>query len=187
MPLKYNQTNITNFLLDIPDANITKAFKLQVQSALIPGIRIPVTDVPSGLKGLGRARLPGSTVDFDPLTIRFMVDEDLQSWIDVYKWMISINNYMTDDNVGWKDGVLPKFISLHIMDNSKKKIVLTIHYYGAWPSDLNEIEYSYTDDGSPAMACVATFNYKYYIVEKDGIIINTRQSIAEHVNTQSYA
>lgn len=182
MSLSYNQTNITNFMLDIPDANITKAFKLNVQSALIPGIRIPVTQTPSGKMGLGRASLPGSTVEFDPLICRFLVDEKLQSWVDMYKWMIAINNYMTHDNVGWEDGVLPKFISLHIMDNSKKDIVMTIHYYGAWCSDLSEIEYNYTEDADPAISCVATFQYKYYVVEKDGVIIETRQSIQDQSN-----
>lgn len=179
MSVSYNQTNITNFLLDIPDANITKAFKLNVQSALIPGIRIPPTDMPSGTQGLGRARLPGSTVEFDPLVCRFLVDEKLDSWVDLYKWMLSINNYLTHDNVGWKEGTLPKFITLHILDNTKETIVMSIHYHGAWCSDLSEIEYTFVEDGDPAVTCVATFQYKYYIIEKDGVIIDTRESIQE--------
>ena len=178
----FNQTNTTNFLLDIPDANITRAFKLNVQSALVPGIRIPVTDAPSGTQGLGRARLPGSTVEFDPLVCRFLVDEKLNSWVDLYKWMISINNYMTHDNMGWKEGVLPKFITLHILDNVNKEPVISMHYYGAWISDLSEIEYNYTEEGDPAITCVATFQYKYYVVEKNGIIIDTRESIKEKAN-----
>lgn len=185
MSINYNQTNISNFVLDIPDANITKAFKLNVQSALIPGLRIPVTDTPSGTKGLGRAKLPGSTVEFDPLVCRFLVDEKLQSWIDLYKWMISINNYATLENTGWEDGVLPNFITLHILDNTKQNIVLSYHYYGAWVSDLSEIEYNYTEEGDPAVTCVATFQYKYFIVEKDGNIIDTRESIRDQITTKS--
>lgn len=179
MSLNYNQTNITNFRLEIPDANITAGFKLNVQTALIPGIRIPVTNTPSGKQGLGRASLPGSSVEFDPLVCRFLVDENLTSWIDLYKWIIAINNYMTHDNVGWKEGTLPEFISLHILDNTKENIVLTIHYYGAWCSEMSEIEYTYTEDSDPAVTCVATFHYKYYVVEKDGIIIDTRESMEQ--------
>lgn len=184
MSINYNQTNISNFVLDIPDANITRAFKLNVQSALIPGLRIPVTDAPSGTKGLGRAKLPGSTIEFDPLVCRFLVDEEMKSWLDLYLWMISINNYATLENNGWEEGVLPKFITLHILNNTKTDIVLSIHYYGAWISDLSEIEYNYTEDGDPAVTCVATFNYKYYVVEKDGIIIDTRESIKSQINTR---
>ena len=181
----FNQTNTTNFILDIPDANITKAFKLNVQSSLIPGIRIPVTDTPTGTKGLGRSKLPGSTVEFDPLVCRFLVDEDLDSWVDLYTWMISINNYLTHDNNGWHDGVLPKFITLHILDNTRTVPVMSIHYHGAWCSELGEIEYNYTEDGDPAITCVATFNYKYFVVEKDGKIIETRQSITDKASSTS--
>lgn len=179
MSLSYNQTNITNFLLDIPDANITKAFKLNVQSALIPGIRIPPTDVPAGTQGLARSRLPGSTVEFDPLVCRFLVDEDLKSWTDLYQWMLSLNNYVTHHSNGWEEGTLPQFVTLHVLDNTKQNIVLSIHYYGAWCSDLSEIEYMFTDEGDPAVTCVATFQYKYYIIERDGVLIDSRPSIRE--------
>ena len=179
MAVAFNQTNITNFYIDIPDANITSAFRLNVQSALIPGIRIPPTAVPAGTKGIARASLPGSTVEFDPLVCRFLVDENLDSWIDLYKWMLSINNYITYDSNGWTDGVLPKFVTMHILDNTKENIVMSIHYYGAWCSDLGEIEFNTTEDGDPAVTCVATFQYKYYVIEKDGVIINTRDSIRE--------
>lgn len=174
-----NLSNITNFLLEIPDAGITEAFKLNVQNALIPGVRIPVTETPSGTKGLGRARLPGSTFEFDPLTIRFQVDEDLKSWLELYRWMLSINNYLTLENEGWMDGVLPKFISLHILDNTKSKSVMIIHYHGAWVSDLGEMEYSYTEESDPAITCMATFQYKYFEVEVNGQIITSRKSIKE--------
>lgn len=183
MSVAYNQTNITNFALDIPDANITRAFKLNVQSALIPGIRIPPTNTPAGTKGLARANLPGSTVEFDPLVVRFLVDENLDAWVDLYTWMLSINNYLTHDNMGWNEGTLPKFITLHILDNTKENIVMSIHYYGAWCSDLGEIEYTFVEDSDPAVSCVATFNYKYYVIEKNGRIIETRESITERGQT----
>ena len=182
----YNQTNVTNFLLEIPDANITKAFKLNIQSALIPGIRIPVTDAPSGSKGLGRASIPGSTFEMDPLIGRILVDEDMQAWIDLYTWMLSINNYITLENEGWKQGVLPQFITLHILDNSKTNIVCSYHFHGAWPSDVSEVEFNYTEESDIAINCIATFQYKYFEVEKNGVIINTRQAITDKLNNGDF-
>ena len=177
----YNQTNITNFRLDIPDADITKAFSLNVQSALIPGIRIPVTDMPLGNKGLGRAKLPGSTVDYDPLIVRVLVDENLDAYTDIYTWMLSINNYITHDNEGWKENVLPTCITLHILNNNRTKIVMSIHYYGAWPSDMADLEYNLTDESDPAVFLNVTFNYRYFTIEKDGIIITHRKTMEEQL------
>lgn len=169
----FNQTNTTNFVVDIPDKGLTKSFTLNAQSATIPGIRIPISDVPTGTQGRGRAQLPGTTFEFDPLIIRFLVDEELESWLCMYKWMLSINNYISDTNDNWVNKE-DYFITVHILDNSKKKIVLSVHYYGAWCSDLSEIDYSYTEDGDPAIICTATIPYKYMLVEKDGVIINKR-------------
>ena len=176
----FNQTNVTNFVLDIPDTGLTKAFKLNVQSALIPGIRTPVATVSAGQYGIARANLPGSTVEFDPLPIKFLVDENLDSWLEMYKWMLTVNNYLTLEHSTKSSGKIPEFITLHILDNSKQNIVISIHYYGAWCSELGEIEYNYTEETDIAMTCTATFNYKYFQVEKDGIIITDRLSIDEN-------
>ena len=175
----FNQSNITNFVLEIPDAGITRAFKLNVSTCLLPGLRIPSTDVPLGPQGLARAKLPGSTVEFDPLVVRFLVDREFQSWIDIYSWMISLNNHHTLKSEGWKDKVLPKFITLHILNNTKTEIMMSVHYYGAWPSNLAEIDFSFTEEGDPAVSCVATFEYKYFEIEKNGVIIKKREAISD--------
>lgn len=181
----FNQTNATNFLIDIPDAGLTKAFQLNAQSAIIPGIRIPITETPAGVRGIARAQLPGSTLEHDPLVIRFLVDEDLEAWLQLYQWMLSINNYINFDSSAWKPGYVPPHVSLHILDNSKTKIVLSIHYYGAWCSDLGEIEYQYTEESDPAIVCQATFPYKYMQIEKNGKIISTRQSIEQSASSRA--
>ncbi|ADJ19465.1 gp3 tail completion and sheath stabilizer protein [Acinetobacter phage 133] len=179
MSLK-NLTNTTNFVLDVPDAGITEAFTGNVQSALIPGVRIPVTDTPTGTRGLGRAKLPGSTFEFDPLVCRFIIDENLKTWVELYRWMLSINNYLTLENEGWEEGVLPKFITLHILDNTKSNIIMSIHYYGAWISDLGEIEYNYTEESDVSVTCMATFQYKYFEIVYNGIAVKHRGTIHEH-------
>ncbi|ASD52059.1 tail completion and sheath stabilizer protein [Pseudomonas phage PspYZU05] len=171
----FNQTNTTNFVVDIPDHGLTKAFTLNAQSAAIPGIRIPISELPSGTQGLGRAQLPGSTFEFDPLMVRFLVDENLESWLSMYKWMLSINNYITSENSNWTRRN-DYFITVHILDNAKKNIVMSVHYYGAWCADLSEIEYNYTEDSDPAMICTAIIPYKYLLIEKNGVIIEKREN-----------
>ncbi|ARB05943.1 hypothetical protein fHeYen901_170 [Yersinia phage fHe-Yen9-01] len=172
-----NQSNITNFVLDIPDSGLTKSFQLNVQSATLPGIRIPVTDTVSAPKGLGRAQLPGSTLEFDPVMIRFIVDENLESWLEMYQWMLTYNNYLTSENTAWGPGGTPEAVLLHILDNEKKNIVLTFILKSGWCSALSEIEYDYSQDGDPIVVCNATINYKYFEIEKDGRIITGRPSI----------
>lgn len=179
----FNQTNTTNFVLEVADSGLTQAFKLNVQSGPIPGVRIPISDVPGGTQGLTRAQLPGTTTEFDPLTIRFLVDEYLESWTQMYQWMLSVNNYPDRERSGWRnrEDSFPKAATMHILNNDKDDIILSIHFYGAWCSDLSEIEFNLTEDTDPAMICTAIIPYKYFEVEKDGIIITGRKSMSEAV------
>ncbi|QQK88035.1 tail completion protein [Providencia phage PSTRCR_127] len=180
-----NQTNITNFLVQIPDGQLTESFVLNVQSFILPGVRIPVTETPTGPMGLGRSMLPGSTFEHDGLSIRFLVDENFDSYVSLYKWMLTINNYITSHNTAWSPSGQPEALSLHILDNDKKDIVCTYHFYGTWPSDLGEIEFSYMEEGDPAISCLCIFQFKYFEIEKDGVIIKGRPTISE-ANVETY-
>ncbi|QEA10637.1 tail tube [Enterobacter phage vB_EhoM-IME523] len=173
----FNQTNVTNFILEVSDNGLTESFKLNCQAATLPGIHIPVGDLPGGTQGISRAKLPGSTIEFDPLMVNFLVDRELSGWLEIYKWMLSLNNYMTHESEAWHASGQPSAVTVHILDNSKQNIVMSIHYYGAWPSDLSEIEFNYREDSDPAVPCMATFNFKSFAVEIDGNIVLGRPQI----------
>lgn len=174
----YNQINQTNFRMDIPNGKETEAFVLNIQTTTLPGIRIPMTDTPLGKKGLGRAQLPGSTFEHDPLMIRFLVDEYMTSYIQMYRWMLGINNYVSHDNSYWVTKQ-PEAVMLHVLDNDKKNIIMTYHMYGAWPSDLSELEFQYNEEGDPAITCMAILPFKYFEIEQDGKIITPRTPIKD--------
>ena len=48
---------------------------------------------------------PGTKLKYDPFDIDFIVDEELQSWKDLYKWFISIAD---PDGFEQRDGSLVK-------------------------------------------------------------------------------
>ncbi|QQV89588.1 tail completion and sheath stabilizer protein [Proteus phage SJ_PmiM] len=175
----FNQTNSTNFRIDIPDSKLTEAFTLNVQSFILPDVRIPITEVPLGTKGLGRSNLPGSTLEHGELIAKVLLDEELISYIEIYKWMLSINNYITHNNSAWDVSGQPEGIILHILDNDKKKSLVSFNYYGAWPSSISDIEYGYDVEGDPAVYMTVNFNFKYFEIEKDNKIIISRPSIQD--------
>lgn len=173
----FNQANVTNFILDIPDAGRTAGFYLNAQAAPLPGVRIPIVDTVTGTQGLGRALRPGTTFEHDPLVVRFLVDENMESWVNMYKWMLTTNNYLTGENTAQKDS--PDYVTLYILDNSKTKIVMSANFYKPFVSDLSEIEFTYSDETDTAMVCTATIPFAYMQIEKDGEIIKTRDSYAD--------
>lgn len=175
----FNQSNLTNFILEVSDNGLTEAFKLNVQGVIIPAVRIAPSDVPGSTQGISRAKLPGSTIEFDPLMVNILVDEELKAWLGIYKWMLSLNNYITHESKAWHPQGQPEAVTVHILDNTKTDIVMSIHYYGCWPSDLGELEYLYTEDSDPKLGCMVTFQFKSFAVEIDGKIVSGRPQINE--------
>ncbi|WDS61692.1 tail completion protein [Cronobacter phage vB_Cdu_VP8] len=175
----FNYTHDTNFVLEIQDAGLTEQLTMGVLSCNLPSMRIPVTDIPTGPKGLGRSQVPGSTFEHDPCMVRIVVDENLNSFTEVYQWMLSINNYITHQNTAFYDGCQPVTAILHVLNNEKDKIVLSYAMHGVWPGDVSEIEFKYDDQGNPVMSMMVMLHFRYFELFKDGVIIKPRISVPE--------
>lgn len=173
----YNQTNVTNFILEVSDSGLTETFKLNCQTVNLPGMTIPISETPGGTQGINRAMRPGSTIEFDPMMVTFLVDRELNGWLEIYKWMLSLNNYITHESKGWHPKGQPEAVTIHILDNTKTKIILSVHYYGAFPTNMSEVEFTYREDSDPAVPCTVSFGYKSFAVEIDGIIVQGRPQI----------
>ena len=57
------------------------------QSATLPGVSIGTIPVPTPLKTI---ELSGDEVQFEELTIKFIVDENMKNWLSIYDWIIGI-------------------------------------------------------------------------------------------------
>ena len=55
------------------------------QSANVPDVSMPVTEVPTRFRSL--PIIPGGGVTFGDFTVRFIVDEDLVNYNSIHKWM----------------------------------------------------------------------------------------------------
>ena len=57
------------------------------QSATLPGISISAIDVPTPLKTIA---MVGDEVNFEELSIKFIVDENMKNWLSIYDWIIGL-------------------------------------------------------------------------------------------------
>lgn len=164
-----NISHITNFRIDVADNNGTNVFQSAVQSAIIPSITISPTEV-NIMNTTNQAA--GSSIQFDPLNVKILIDEDLYSYLEIFKWCISLVDYKNDNANSQFSNNVPKTVYIHILDNSKKNIVLTYRFNNAWPSVLGELVYEYTDETNTPISCMVTFMYSTFdILDKDGNLI----------------
>ena len=151
------------------------------------GFRFTVNDLPNttwfitaaNLPGitLGEASFVGPTIDsfmagdtlvFDPLTITFIVDEDLQNWQEIYKWLAGLGFPHTSDEYKnfaktrtsvFSDATMTLF-------NSNMNPNYRITFRDIFPTSLSEISFdSEMSDVDPIKATV-TFRYVTYTYEK---------------------
>ncbi|UKM62871.1 putative tail completion and sheath stabilizer protein [Aeromonas phage P19] len=153
----HNQAHITNMRLEIPDANTTANFVTSAQSVVLPTMEMDITRV--SINQMTSGIMPGSKIIYEPFRIRFLIDENFESYKELYQWMISVTDSRTFNSTAHLPGARPRSILVHILDNSKKNIVLTFKFHDPFPSSLDDIELSYVDDGNPALIGNVTFSY----------------------------
>jgi len=126
----------------------------------------------------------GDTLDFSPLEVSFLVQEDLSNWREIHDWMTGIgfpktpeqyesairqgNNDNPKPNSG-KGGVsnpsvLTSDATLTILTN-KNNPVLQVNFRNLYPTSLSGLQYDTKDEGSTQLSSSVTFNYDLYEIE----------------------
>jgi len=122
----------------------------------------------------------GDTLDFSPLEIQFLVQENLQNWREIYDWMIGIgfpksptqfenavneatqegyteptNNSLSNPNVLTSDATLT------ILTN-KNNPVIQIDFKNMYPTSLSGLTFNTQDTDASPMTSSVTMNYDFY-------------------------
>ena len=135
-----------------------------VQSINVPSVTLVSTIVPSPTTSLA---IPGNQLSFNEVTIGFIVDEDMESWYELYNWMYQLGNPESFNKRGDLTGEPGSFThiysdaSLLIKTNSNnpnKKIT----FYDMYPTDISELQFTTIDTGQDFLSASATFAYNYF-------------------------
>lgn len=141
-----------------------------VQSANLPGIAAgqalvttPNRDYP----------IAGDKVQYNELRVRFIVDEELQNWLEVYNWIKGITfPDSTDQYRRLRQADVPNPMgdvysdgSLTIL-TSNKNAQYVAKFSNMFPVDLTDIEMQSDVSDADTVAADATFAYTTYNIER---------------------
>lgn len=141
------------------------------QSVNIPGISLaevprntPFVDIYS----------PGEKLIYEILNVTFMVDEHLQSWIELHDWMRAMT-FPTDfkeyKNLGKLSPVsakaMPQFsdVQLTVLSNQNTQ-TFAFKFVDCFPISLSSIIFSASDSPDTVMTSDASFRFSYYNIDK---------------------
>ena len=143
-------------------------------SARIPELSLGTAVQPSYLKDID---IPGEKLTYGDLTIRFLVDENMENYMAVHNWLKGVGfpetpqqfKDQTTDSDGIRDekGVFSDG-SLSIL-NSNFRQVAVVKFKDLFPVFLTSLEFEATDTDVNYFTAEVTFKYTIYeIVGADG-------------------
>ena len=108
---------------------------------------------------------PGTKLTYEPLVITFTINEDLQSWKDLYNWFTSIadpngferrdHNRELQKNKHFSDATLTIMSALN-------NPILRIEYINVFPLTMSDIKFDTKSSAEEIITCTATFRYQSY-------------------------
>ena len=136
-------------------------------SARIPELNLELTQQPSYLKTID---VPGERLTYGDLTLRFLVDENMENYISVYTWLKGLGfpestkefKDLTTDRDGIRD---PKEAfcdgTLRIL-NSNYREVAQVKFKDLFPTSLTSLDFDATNTDVQFLTAQATFKYTIY-------------------------
>lgn len=158
-PENTNLLQPTKFLLTFERIRAAQYF---CQSVNIPGVSLgeinratPFLDMYS----------PGTKLSYSPLDVEFLVDEELQSWKNIYDWFLSIAD---PDGFEKRDGSKELQPLKHFSDatltilSGLNNPILRIQYTNLFPTTISDIQFNTTQSADNIITARATFRYQSY-------------------------
>ena len=162
------------------------AFKFQIHNipntnyfcnaANIPEMNLPPAIQATPFVDVGN---PGDKLEFGTLMIRFLIQEDMKNYKEIYDWMVGLGfpqnrkqskewsdkqNYRFPDQDGNQAAKQKSDATLILLDsNNNPKINIT--FVDSFPISLQGLDFEISTGSTEYMQGVAMFKYSYYEVE----------------------
>ena len=149
------------------------------QGVSIPSVSINAIESPTPFSVIPRA---GDRITYDPLTIKFKVDEDLRNYFEIQKWIEGLGHpdslsqtralsqeiNRTEIGNTRKLGYYTTYVSeatLSIL-TSAKNINKTIFFEECFPISLTELSFESTNTTIEYLEATVTFRYRKYRLDE---------------------
>ena len=148
----------TDFLMTIA--------KLPGVTFYLQDVQIPALNLSSILQATPRLDYPriGDKMQFDPLSISFLVDENYLNYYELFSW----TSILRDPNAKPNPGSDYSDITVTILNNNKNPIV-EFTFVDAFPISIDGLLYDVSAAGDDAQVANCTLEYTLYTMK----LINT--------------
>jgi hypothetical protein len=163
-PQNTNLLQPTKYLLTFTRIPASQYF---LQSVNLPGITGTQSTINTPLFDY---TVPGNKLEFSPFNINFLLDEQMDSWKNIFNWFRAIASPESMEERNrlkvLQAGTVakPSYYSdavLTILSNLNNPIV-KIEFFNVFPVSLSDIQFDTRMSADDTMTADATFAYEYY-------------------------
>ena len=166
---------INTSMSDQPRTNnylATNFFKLEIdsfptvtyfcQSVNLPSLTASVVEVPVAGFGLP-IKSPVGRYSYENMSASFLVDENMENWLEVYNWMSEMRAFDTDCATKPYDSLFSN-ATLQIMDGSYTPIK-TVTLEEIFPVGISGVQFSTVVVDTEPVIATATFAFTKYTID----------------------
>lgn len=155
----------TNHLLQINKRG-TGAFEVMIQSFALPGIALSEAGGPA--PKIAGFSVVGTSVGYSDLVCKVLLDENMNSYFDIYKWVKELCEPEKHNGVKFNDSVSEA--SLYVLTNNKTTDTkFIVNFHRLWPVNLGEIQFDTTTTDDQVITVDVTFKYRTFTINRDGV------------------
>jgi len=133
------------------------------QTANLPGITI--NEVPQTNPFVTIPR-PGDKVTYEPLNIRFKVDENMENYIEIHNWIIGLGHPQNFDQYkNLKDNDLVFSDASIVILSSNNNPSIRVSFKDLFPLSLSSLLFDVTQTEIQYLEADANFRYAYFDIE----------------------
>ena len=130
------------------------------QTANIPDVQMPTTEVASPFRGL--PIIPGGGVTFGDFSVRFIVDEDLVNYNAVHKWIRDVGNADQMARTTPEKDILTNG-QLHIV-TSQYNPAFIVEFLDIFPVSLSGLQFDATITDVEYITAEVTFKHQQFFL-----------------------
>jgi hypothetical protein len=142
------------------------------QGASLPSINMNSAFQSSPLLNIPRA---GDKINYEPLSLRFRLSENMDNYFELYNWMIGLghprqlNQY---DNL-YTEGIPPEVgrgiasDGTIIVLSSNANGNIRLNFENLFPVSLSPLQFDVTESSVEYLECDVSFNYTLFTVDSD--------------------
>jgi hypothetical protein len=153
----YDLFKTGNFRIQLKDQTNLEFF---VQETTVPGVTVGTIDI--GYGSMKDVR-PGDSLEFNPLTLTVICDEDLQAYKDVYTYILKMTHNPVTNVIQVDPEVFDAYL---LLTTNKNNITHRLHFHDMWIESISDLQLQTVSPDENNISFTVGLKYVYYLFEE---------------------